>query len=471
MIDKGLIALHKYMKSQNDDFLIIFDKREIELCAVVTIMKEYTTKFIILDDFIFFHNDFKNAKVHKVDSTKMLNDALKNIFINNVYNIKINDDSIENASAVLFSISNASEKDIKVFEHFLLFSKLPKSFNISNIILHDGLAIPAYTNKKEYKLFKKSEDKPVCVFLGYGIGDFFITSEFWYQLLKKYNDIIIIMPQNRTIKKILFDLFGSHCKFYEIEDYMVLERMYKEFINSGKFQKCYNLLFDDYKMINSFQHYYDFFNSQMFDITVTNPYSHMRDILFKFTTLIKDCEKKSIIKIRNERKIKVGIQFWTDEPGSERNWNCDNVQRLINCGSDYFQFYILTPYPKEKYNVGGCIDLSHFSLYGMVAAINEMDMVVGIDSCCGHIAAAYNIPTITIWNAQTPIALPFDYIKLSFRPMRKNISLVPRSKDINDIKGEKVFEIMKMYFDNKILLNSEIISTKEIFNLKNTFYI
>ena len=54
MIDKGLIALHKYMKSQNDDFLIIFDKREIELCAVVTIMKEYTTKFIILDDFIFF---------------------------------------------------------------------------------------------------------------------------------------------------------------------------------------------------------------------------------------------------------------------------------------------------------------------------------------------------------------------------------------------------------------------------------
>ena len=473
MIDKGLIALHKYMISQNNDYLIMFDKSIISLRDVMHIVKQCTNKFIILDDFIYDHNSFKNTQKCIVSTKDRLYSVLKSIFENKSEYSLVENCNIKKTCAVFFSLSNAIERDVKVYEHFLLFRKLPKSFGVTDIIF-DGqeTAIPVYTNRKEYKKFKISAaQKPICVFLGYGIGDFFITSDFWYKLLEMHKNIVIVIPKNRPIKRLLQNLFGAQCTFFEIEDYMVLEYIYRIFVDSGKFSKCYNLLFSDYKMINNFQHYYDYFGSQMFDIHIDKPYSYINKIVNTISKLLSDSEQREIAQIQNTHKLKIGIQFWTDEPGAERKWNEQNVQELINKGNSEYQFYILTPFPAQNYNINGAVDLSGLSINGMITAIKQLDLVVGIDSCCGHIAAAFDIPTITLWNTQTPVMLQYDYIKLSFRALRRNISLVPKNKNINEITGENVYNIIQKYYNKEIIMDSNILSNKEIFQLKNTFYV
>ena len=85
--------------------------------------------------------------------------------------------------------------------------------------------------------------------------------------------------------------------------------------------------------------------------------------------------------------------------------------------------------------------LRKLSLSGYAYAISKLKMVVGIDSSAGHIAAFYNIPSITLWGGQTPFEA--WEAKISFRPLRNNTSIYSSNKDINLISPKTVFKNMK----------------------------
>ncbi|MHB8130952.1 MAG: glycosyltransferase family 9 protein [Mobilitalea sp.] len=441
-------------------------------------MMKLTKRFIVLDNFIFDPKDFKNTYISYVNSVTELETKLEDLLINRSEETKSLQENVlqleaEPINGVFFSVSEITDDKLKFFEHFTLFDQLPRSFYVSDIILEDHSVAIAYTNKKRAVEFMiETKEKPVCVFLGYGIGDFFITSSFWYELVNKYKKITIILGKNLISKDIFLTLFGDKCEIYEVQDYMVLEKMYKMFVDSGKFSKCYNVLFTIYKRADIFQHYYHMFADQLYDIEVDDAYKCIGDVHDKFTGLLTVEEKNTISLIKNRTTLKIGIQFYTDGPHNWRCWGAENVQRFIElCIANNLDPYILTPYPKDKYELTSITDVSNLSIYSIACLIPELDYVVGIDSCCGHIASAFNIPTVTLWSRQDPVYLDYDHIKLSFRPLRNNYSLVPKSNDINEISGDQAFSILMDCIKGNIQLNKEITSLFGIFNAENTGFI
>ena len=475
MIDKGLISLHRYLATPQKDYLILFDKNSVGQTQAINSIKTYTKKFLVLDDVVYKPTDFKNVIVASAKTLGEFEKILDNVFTDGDVDNRKTEliDLIESACAIYFSISQTFDNELKVYEHFLLFRKLSPLFYVKDIIFNDETTIVIiYTNnKKRIEFCEHPEEKPICLFLGYGIGDFFITSAFFYHLIEKYKRITIILLAQRPVKKLLKDLYSDRCDIYEVNDRMVLERIYKLFVDSGKFAKCYNALYTDYKHADHFQHYFNMFADQLYDIEVKEPYLYMDAIYDTFCSIIEDHEKEIINQITENKKTRIGLQIWTDEPGKGRCWDQKNVQELINQYSNEYTFYILTPYPKDLYDIYDAINLENLSIEGMTCAIKHMDAIVGIDSCCGHIAAAFNVPSITLWNSQTPVLLEYDFVKLSFRPMRKNYSIVPKSKNINDIKGELVGSILRDCLANKIVLTEDILSLKSIFNNENTLFV
>lgn len=257
---------------------------------------------------------------------------------------------------------------------------------------------------------------------------------------------------------------------------MVLEKIYKYFIYSAKFSKCYNALFNDYKMIGRFCHYYHLFSDQLYDICVNDPFKYINELKLELFNALDDTEKEAVNKVLESSKIKVGLQFWTDEPvigdtGVNKCWSQENVQELINLKNSKLEYYILTPYPKEQYSLNSVIEVGDLSINALVSLISNLDYVVGIDSFCGHIAAAFNIPSITLWNKQTPILLPYEFVGLSFRAMRNNFSIIPKSRNINDIHGLTVDSILHDCMNDNIILNKDTFSMDYIFNNENAIFV
>lgn len=103
--------------------------------------------------------------------------------------------------------------------------------------------------------------------------------------------------------------------------------------------------------------------------------------------------------------------------------------------------------------------------------ISKIDCMIGIDSCCGHIAALFNIPSITLWNDQTPSEFVSEMIKISFRPLRKNYSIVPKNGDISSIDYYLVYEIMIKIMEKEILFDESVISISDTLDNKNILYV
>lgn len=84
-------------------------------------------------------------------------------------------------------------------------------------------------------------------------------------------------------------------------------------------------------------------------------------------------------------------------------------------------------------------------------------MLIGIDSSGGHIASFYNIPSITIWGKQTPECFPETLKKVSFRPLKKNISIWSERKCTDVIDANIIFEKAMEILNGNIKFSDDMI--------------
>lgn len=163
----------------------------------------------------------------------------------------------------------------------------------------------------------------------------------------------------------------------------------------------------------------------------------------------------------------VGIQFDSSTP-ELRVWPKENVQKFIQlCKKQNIVVVNLAPYP--YINQFDICDVSSVDILSLLTCISLLDAVVGIDSVCGHMAAVLGVPNISIWNRSTPVA---QYkMKVSFRPIRMNYSLVHVSNDISRIMPEIVFKRLEQILDKKIELKQEYITIDDTINNIGVEYI
>lgn len=161
----------------------------------------------------------------------------------------------------------------------------------------------------------------------------------------------------------------------------------------------------------------------------------------------------------NGKRI-VGIQF-NSSCAELRLWPEENVQKFIQlCKNQNIVVINLAPYP--NINQFDLCDISGIDILSLLTCISFLDAVVGIDSVCGHMAAVLGVPNISLWNQSTPVAQ--HEMRVSFRPIRMNYSLVHVSNDFSRIMPEMVVERLVQILDKNIQLKQEWITIDDTIN-------
>ena len=215
--------------------------------------------------------------------------------------------------------------------------------------------------------------------------------------------------------------------------------------------------------------------SEFFD-----PYAYHNKLFNSFKNLLPQEEREYIDK--TIPKNAVGFQFhtgiwkpaegWRDDLFSVyRSWDFDEAQQYINrMFKAGHQVVVLTPHPWVD-EIKTCIQLDKLSIAGYAYAVSRLGLHVGIDSSGGHVAAAYNIPNITIWGTATTPTKVGDSAA-SFRPLRKNISLYSKHNryGCDAMYAEDVVQYTLDVLDGKIVPDENVVTWEDCANDKNIFY-
>lgn len=445
----------------------LFFEGEIEKTAVE--VGKYTKRFIILKDIRYNEKDFEPHISLECKCMEQLNHYLDGII--NKRNIFISDVNIKNKkNAIVIIDSNSDDYKVKLYEMLYLFDLLPKEYYIESIdVLEEGLIFFKFTNNC-FRVDFNCRKKPGAVFIGNGIGDLCIIGSSLIEFLKQFEKTYIIIPQKCKVADMLPTELLPNCTICKFDNIRILEKVFSVFSLSGQFEECYDLFFVENKYNNTYLHYHDLFVNQTDIAPCINPYKNESVLKKAFLDKVISEEILWVDSKINKEKKNVAIQFWTDEPTSNRCWDRENVSEFCNMCSD-IQLFNLTPYPSKIYGDIKLIDAGHLSIFGIMYLISKVDCVIGIDSCCGHIAALFNIPSVTLWNDQTPSEFISEMIKMSFRPLRKNYSIVPKNGDISSIDYCLVFEIMIKIIEKEILFDESVISISDTLANKNILHV
>ncbi|MEF2796405.1 MAG: glycosyltransferase family 9 protein [Ruminococcus sp.] len=109
--------------------------------------------------------------------------------------------------------------------------------------------------------------------------------------------------------------------------------------------------------------------------------------------------------------------------------------------------------------------MKNVSVLGFIYAISKLKLLVGIDSSGGHIAACYKVPSITVWGKQTPeyfynIGIKQENLKhnkISYRPLRKNISIWSKDRCIEKVGFKIVFDKMLEVINGGVNLSEDVL--------------
>ncbi|MCK6259475.1 hypothetical protein LCY76_23160 [Fictibacillus sp. KIGAM418] len=161
-------------------------------------------------------------------------------------------------------------------------------------------------------------------------------------------------------------------------------------------------------------------------------------------------------KLKQHSKPLIGIQFHTQDP--QRCWDQKNISDFIKeCEQKSLIVINLTP---QKGLPQSVVDLSSLSVSQLFALIKQLDILVGIDSVCGHIAGVVGTPSLTIWGGGTPLASGSNpYV--SYRPASNNYSVYTDSGDAKDIPSTLIFHRMMQILKKDIRLTPERITIQQ----------
>ena len=461
LMNTSLVDFAAYLRAQKKNYLLFFQKEYYD--CVIAAVTVYSQRIYVLDDFIYDQKDFPKVKTIDTGNYNLqeLDQVIHRIFTEN----EVACDEITNGEhcyALLFTVCSLSDYFTRFYEFKMLGSILPKKFFQKKLYLTDDQVIIRFSNQTERAEFKKNI-KPNALFLSVGVGDFLIIYDILVPFIKEQRDLYIFLNRYYSTKKydnihMMLNMFGVNAKIIVLE-YPYFNYIYDYATHAGTFDRCYLMdVFEENfngiympKFQREYLHYHDFASRVL---CYQKPDRELRKVWEKIDDLISKDAKQKIDKILQGGKINVGLQICSsnDEFSQRgRHWQKSEVYRLCELARNEYQLINLTPYWNGYYDDCEFVDASSFSLLEMCYLISKLDLLVGIDSTCGHIAAIYDVPSITLWTKDYPAEC--RQTKISWRVYKLNYSIVPITKMID---ADLVFRTMQKIFSRDIVLQEKI---------------
>lgn len=367
----------------------------------------------------------------------------------------------ENMHSIIFVKDdiNIPSKFSDFLEKSLRFSymiTLLKNYKFDSFELYNNNCIVRLNSKEKQKknrvdLVLDAREKTKILSMFGGIGDHFMLFSYMTEFInnerKKGNEIVLPVVKGDDKAEYFAMNFYSEEKRVNFSN----EKMYEFCLFENTSTKVLSLFNTYWTKIQEVKYRDNLFHFTEVIKEILNieddisPYQH-RDTLEKIILSALDEQEKTKIDTLLSNKY-IGIQFFTGQQDCDgiwitddkRNWDQDKVERFLEiCNKEGFQLITFSACP---YDMKGVVRLSGLSISGYAYAISKLDMVVGIDSSQGHIAAFWGIPSITLWGEQTPEN--FYGAKINYQPLRFNKSIFTHSKNISDIEPEFVVSKMR----------------------------
>ena len=466
-IKANAIDLVKFMRKPKTNYLLFANEESLNV--LIKSMTRHSQRFFLLDDFEYNKKEFlsfitinteMNIREHRID--KLIDAIFKKE--------KVHSDDIQDSIcnyAIMFTICDVDEeideeaRFDKFCEFMIIETLLPKQFYQKKLRLDDNELIIRYTNKASHLEFDRRK-KPNALFLSIGVGDFIMSYKTLIPFIKEQEKLYIYLnlyyiTADDNIETLL-NSFGICDQIIYLE-YAYFYFIYGYALHSGSFEQCYLIEVHDFnyggKFISKFNReylHYNEFVSRVINYRTTD--NELERVWQKIWSRISADSKHTIDDIVRTDKIKIGLQLCSRndiDAVESRSFQATEVRKLCNMGTDKYFYVNLTPFTDGLYDGCNFTDASYLKLFEMFYLISQLDIVIGIDSVCGHIAAIYGIPSISLWTRDMPASC--TTANISWRVSSLNYSLVPlRDK----IKADLVFLILEKIINKEIILKENI---------------
>lgn len=179
----------------------------------------------------------------------------------------------------------------------------------------------------------------------------------------------------------------------------------------------------------------------------------------------------SVMKIIRQKQkdgfVCVGIQLY-DENKKYKSWSKTHILKFIDlCKNE--KIFLINLVPNTLGIPLNIYDVSFLDFIELFNLIKYMDIIIGIDGCCGHIAGVLKVPNITIWGYDLPHCVKTRPI--SFRTISMNYSIVSKDELASSITPELVFSRLMDCANKKIQMEETLITINDTLCGKNIEYV
>lgn len=443
---------------------VMFLCEEVQLARICSNLKKFDHAAILVksnvDTFIRLAKDKKCEIVHVHEN--MTDQELNALCTTNSGSNLITTREAERLNAqycVLVSFLSTREDIPYVLEAMI--ATLPKFFVISDSFFSENQPYLIYTDQREKVTIQKNS-KPIALIAAGGYGDAIMSFRLIQAFINEHQEqgeqTVVLTWDLKMYKVLQFFLKDCTVIYFDITNRMAEKRFIECIFFSTRYKKCYQLADANFSYMTQVDEAFHFTDLIQKALNLQSTDQNMLLDSSILPTLPSDII--SWLKERKQaNKLLIGVQFKTDS--IERSWPLHYAEEFIMlCQHQGYEVINLAPLDLKQQ---GYYDVSHLEVVELFSVINELDAVVGIDSCCGHIAGVLGKPNLTLWGNQKPdqVTLGHQSRKVSFRTLSMNYSLVPQDRNIATIKPSLVVECLQDILNQRILLKKEIITISD----------
>lgn len=295
-----------------------------------------------------------------------------------------------------------------------------------------------------------SFNKVAVMLIPSGYGDIFrhayIFQKFIKEQSQKGKEVTFIHNNPESLK--LSKLYAADCEniFFDIKE----EKDLSKFRNI-RYEKIYSMWDLDYMSVTRVKDVSEFllgyFYKDMSEFTMDRSYMQ-----------IELAERLRCIK---KYKKLIGVQFNTAHHNSNypRNYPFSMAKEFVRiCQQENMILVNLT----SGYDLNTDFDCSEIDMLAMPAIIEQLDIVVSIDSFSGHLASCFEVPCIILFN---------QIYSFSLSVLRGNINVVSSEGNMVTIYPHKLYQLMNKVLQNEIDVPREVKENYDMINDSNTIYI
>lgn len=362
----------------------------------------------------------------------------------------------EPTTAFLFKVGNIRYKNKSISIESLM-RQVPSQFGLAGYFQGPGeKKYLLYRELKRYRPLNKTL-KPVAVTTWGGYGDAVMMYQqiqmFVNRERKKGREVHVITPYFKMYD--IFKDFLKNCYLFHI-DIIVNKRLNETLLHSGYYERIYNLALLTPQEV-PYKHVLDLWSSCLGYEEPSPLLGHTE------MPLLQEKVRQIIEEQRQAGKKIIGFQFCTED--QEKSWPIEHAIEFLNQCKKH-NLCVLSLAPQHCGELDGIIDVGFLKVSELFPLIAELDMVVGIDSCCCHIAGVLGVPNLTIWGDSYPHQYrPLrDTRYLSYRSLRMNYSIASKDADPASISSKLVFRRSYEILDGNITLQKTRLTIEDTLN-------